>query len=211
MNPSTRLPRRPRKAWPTARTVAGVIAVAAVALLAAACSSSPSTSTGGSSTSTGGSSNGGASASASVAGSSSPSLVAFSQCMRAHGVPNFPDPQQGATNAKFPDAQQLGVSSAAYQTAENQCVSLLPPGTNNQYPAAEVPVLLNAMVQFSQCMRSHGLTNWPDPTQSNGHLSFNLLNVNPPINTNSPQFNGVLRQCGHLLPHQLKGIPITAP
>jgi hypothetical protein len=80
MNDSTRVMRRPRRAWPpTARTVAAIIATAALALLAAACSSGPS------STGSGGSPNAGGSA-------SSPSAVSYSHCMRSHGVPNWPDP-----------------------------------------------------------------------------------------------------------------------
>ena len=51
----------------------------------------------------------------------------------------LPDP---SGNGKFPTAQQLGVGSSQYQAAENACQSLLPSGTNDQYPAAEVPLLL---------------------------------------------------------------------
>ena len=71
-----------RRGWAGAvpeRTAAAVIATAALAFLAAACGGS------GSSTGHGGSAN--------AAGSTtSASYVAYSACMRSHGVPNYPDP-----------------------------------------------------------------------------------------------------------------------
>ena len=80
MNDSTRVMRRPRRAWPpAARAAAAIIATAALALLAAACGGSPS------STGPGGSSNAGGPASSQAA-------VAYARCMRSHGVPDFPDP-----------------------------------------------------------------------------------------------------------------------
>src|SRR5580704_16868087 len=85
------------------RAAAAVIAAAAAALMAvAACSSRPSA------TGTGQSPNAGTSASSPDAGgSANTQLVAFSRCVRSDGVPDFPDPQAGASNEKFPGAQQL--------------------------------------------------------------------------------------------------------
>src|SRR5689334_13487497 len=85
-----------------ARGGSAIIAAAALVLLAA-CGGSPSSTDPGR-----GPSSAGSGGSPSAGGS----LLAFSQCMGSHGVPDFPDPQPGATNAKFPSAQQLGVSSA---------------------------------------------------------------------------------------------------
>jgi hypothetical protein len=131
--------------------------------------------------------------------------------MRSQSVPNFPDPQPRATNAKFPDAQQLGVSSSRYQAAENTCEHLLPSGVNNQFPPAEVPLILSGMREFSQCMRSHGVPNWPDPTtNSSGQVGFNLVGINA-LNSDSPQVNATRNECSHLLPHQLGGVPIRQP
>lgn len=148
----------PRLAWPpAARTAAAVIATAALVLLGAACSGSPS------STGSGDSPNAAGSASS---GSLNSQLVAFSRCMRSHGVPNFPDPPAAASNEKFLTAQQLGVSSSRYQGAEDACQHLLPAGIDDVFPPAEVPVLLSGMREFSQCMRSHGVPDYPGPDSS---------------------------------------------
>jgi hypothetical protein len=139
--------------------------------------------------------------------------LAFSQCMRSKGVPNFPDPDAGATNAKFPTAQQLGVSSSQYQAGENACQHLLPAGTNDQYPAAEVPVLLAGMRQFSQCMRAHGVSNWPDPTtDSQGRPVFDLGDHGiTRSEAHSPPITTAEQTCQHLMPNAIgggQGIPI---
>jgi len=129
--------------------------------------------------------------------------------MQSHHVPNFPDPQPAATNAKFPGAQQLGVSSSVYQAAENSCERLLPAGIDDQFPAAEVPLLLRGMRSFSQCVRSHGVPNWPDPTtDSDGHIGFDLVGI-PGLDSDSPRVQAVLQECEHLLPSQLGGIPVS--
>jgi len=193
----------PRLAWPpAARTVAAVIAAAALVLLGAACSGSPS------STGSGGSPDAAGSASS---GSLNSQLVAFSRCMRSHGVPNFPDPPAAASNEKFLTAQQLGVSSSRYQGAEDACQQLLPAGIDDVFPPAEVPVLLSGMREFSQCMRSHGVPDWPDPTTgSEGRPEFPLAEV-PGHDRNywrSAQVMTISGECAHLMPSALGGIPV---
>ena len=102
---------------PAARTAAAIIATAGVVLLAAACSGSnaPGVASAGSS-SAGGSS--------SPSSSASNSTLAFSQCMRSHAVPNFPDPDSSGEIPKE-TAQQLGVGSSQFQAAQNDCEQLL--------------------------------------------------------------------------------------
>ena len=205
MNDSTRVVHRPRRARPhAALTVAAIIATAALALLATACGSSPS------STGSGGSSNAGRPArSSNAGGSANAQLVAFSRCVRSHGVPDFPDPQAGASNAKFLSAQQLRVSSSQLRTAENACQRLLPVGTDDQFPPAEVPLLLRGMLPFARCMRSHGVPNFPDPAvDSEGRPIFPLSTHGISLNySHSQRFASVLGECQYLVPHQLGGIP----
>jgi hypothetical protein len=204
MNHSTHVMRRPPRAWPpAARAAAGIIAAAAL-VLAAACSGSPSsTDPDGSRSSTG------SAGSPNAGGSANSPLLAFSQCMRSRGVPDFPDPQPGATNAKFPSAQQLGVASSQYQAAENACQHLLPAGIGDQFPPAEVPLLLIGMREFSQCMRSHGVPNWPDPTvDSEGRPVFLLSAHGFTLHqAHSPRITHTVNECQHLLPSALGGMP----
>jgi hypothetical protein len=137
-------------------------------------------------------------------------LRAFSRCMRAHGVPNFPDPQPGASNAKSPNAQQLGVTPARLSAAEKACQQFLPPGVNDQFPASEIPLLLPGMRRFSQCMRSHGVPNWPDPSiDAQGRPFFPLSRHGfTRQQAHSPQIMRVEGECQHFLPPALGGTPI---
>jgi Fe-S cluster biogenesis protein NfuA len=185
------------------RAAAAMVGICALALVGA-CSGSPS------SAGSGGSQIKGESASSSNAGGSANApLVAFSRCVRSHGVANFPDPQAGASNAKFPSAQQLRVSSSQLSAAESACQHLLPVGVDDQFPQSEVPLLLRGMLPFSSCMRSHGVPNFPDPAvDSEGRPIFPLSTHGISLNySHSQQFNTAVGKCQNLAPRQLGGIP----
>ena len=109
---------------------------------------------------------------------SSPSAVAYSACMRSHGVPNFPDPGSGGQVPKA-DPQQLGVSTAQLQAAEQACAHLIPATGSTAEQQAETQCSMadncsQAVIQqwmsglrtLAQCLRSHGQPNWPDPVIS---------------------------------------------
>jgi hypothetical protein len=104
----------------------------------------------------------------------SPSATAYSACRRSHGVPHFPDPDSSGQLPKV-TAQQLGISTAAFQSAQQACQHLLPTtgGSFQQQfqqcalagdcPQALVQQALTRQREFAQCMRSHGVPNFPDP------------------------------------------------
>jgi len=98
LHDSTRVMRRPRRAWPPKVLIAAaILATAALALLAAACSGRPS--------STGGSPDAGGSA-------ASTSAVAYSHCIRSHGLPNWPDPTADSQGRPHFDVSTAGISHA---------------------------------------------------------------------------------------------------
>jgi len=199
MNHSARVMRRPRRAWPPwARTAAAIIATAALALLAAACGGSPS------STGSGGSSNAGGAANAQPA-------VGYASCMRSHGVPKYPDPSSGnelANGLPKVSVQQLEVSSSQYQAAQNACAHLLP--NNGQMTQAQSQRDLNAMRRYAQCMRSHGVLTWPDPTYDpSAGWGFNLVGVHG-FDPNSAQIENKMDECNRVLPPGV-GVPLSRP
>jgi len=152
--------------------VAAIVVTAVLVLLAAACSRSPSSTGSGASPIAGGS-------------SGSPSAVAFSACMRSHGLPNYPDPDSSGQLPKT-DAGQLGVSISQFQAAQQACRHLLPTGGSLQQreeqciqdrgpcPPALLQQMLTADREFAQCMRSHGWPNFPDPTPQSDGPVFNI-------------------------------------
>lgn len=161
--------------WPGSwrvRIAASTTAVTSVVLLVAAC---------------GGSSSSQAAASAQQGSAKYQTALAYSRCMRAHGVPNFPDPN---SQGHFPINQQsvtVGAKEASV-AAQAACRSLLPNG--GQPNAAARQQEANQMLQYSECMRAQGIPNFPDPV--NGGFSSSALSG---INTNSPQFNSANRTC----------------
>ena len=181
MNHSTRVIGRLRRPRPPAgRTAVAVIATAGLALLTAACGGSPSSAGSGDSPSAG----------------RSPSALAFSHCMRSHGVPDFPDP--GSTS--HTDAQSLGVSDSTLQAAGTACGSLDP--KKGQASQALTAQQQQVALRVVACMRSHGITNLPDPTFSGGraHVAFPAG-----MSTTSPQFTQALQICQKLIPPGFPG------
>jgi hypothetical protein len=92
--------------------------------------------------------------------------LAFSQCMRSHGVTNFPDPSSGGGGLRIQIGPNSGVnpSSPAFKSAQASCRKLLPGGgPGSGHPSAQDKA---QMLQLSECMRRHGITDFPDPTLS---------------------------------------------
>jgi hypothetical protein len=208
MNDSTHVMRRPRP--PTARTAAAVIATAVLAPLAVSRNLSTPTrragpyaallvavallaACGGSSTSSG-------QLPSMSSSSRSAKLLAFSQCMRSHGAPQFPAPEPGQPEFKLPDPNQgaYGISGSQLWSAAGKCRHLLPPGLNAWYPRSEIPRVEQDLRKFARCMRSHGISQWPDPSfDSEGRLAFFGPGAdNPP---GSPT-DHAMNQCSYLAP-----------
>jgi hypothetical protein len=134
---------------------------------------------------------GGTSSSTGPAGTQAVSFqaVAFSRCMRSHGVPDFPDPASGGEVPKV-TPQQAGVSDSRFQAAQNACARLRQPAQ------AQLPRIMTGLLDFSRCMRSHGIPNWPDPTTDrNGQPVFDIPGINP----DSPRVSRTADECTHLL------------
>jgi hypothetical protein len=130
--------------------------------------------------------------------------------MRSRGVSNWPDPEPGDSNTKFPSASQLGIASSELDRAERACEHLLPAGSDDEFPPDEVPLLLGGMVRFSACMRSHGVPNWPDPTtDSEGRPLFALSRHGFSRGEGrSPRLVATEAACQSLLPAALGGVPV---
>src|ERR1700722_11152470 len=96
--------------------------------------------------------------------------VAYSQCMRSHGVANFPDPDaDGKVSISSTNGSALDPRSASFQAAQKDCAKYLP---NGGTPNASQQAQDRAQtLKFSQCMRSHGVPNFPDPN-SDGSISI---------------------------------------
>jgi hypothetical protein len=166
---------------------AGVLAVTAgLVLLTAACGSSPSSS------SAGGQSSGGSGSQSSAGGGGSSGTsklvsgqVAFARCVRAHGVANYPDPD---ASGQEPASTKNLANTPQFTAASNACRHLIQ-GLATQFQAD-----LRSYVKFAECMRAHGVPNFPDPsTDPDGSPVFTLTHVG--INLQSPQVRSAALGC----------------
>jgi hypothetical protein len=186
-----------------ARVVVLITATAGVALLAAACSSSPS------STGSGGAPNaGGAASSASAvstgsgsstgSGGNAQGLLAYASCMRSHGITNFPDPaSSGGIPKETP--QQLGVSNSQLEAAQNDCLHLVPGKSLSGQASQTISTQQQSdYLKLAACMRSHGITNFPEPAFSNGQVEFPMLQHL--VDIQSTQFTQAFHSCQKLIP-----------
>jgi len=177
------------------RSAAVIVTTAFLALSASACGGSASNST-------------------TTSGQGRSLALEFSACMRAHGVSKFPDLTDSSRVAgRLPkltvSLEQLGVSSAAFQTAENACRHLLPNGGRTTPAGSQQD--LDAMRTFARCMRSHGVPTWPDPTNGPAGWGFNLLDVHG-FDPSSPQIDDKMSACQrHLHLSAGMGIPLSRP
>jgi hypothetical protein len=82
--------------------------------------------------------------------------LAFAQCMRDNGVPDFPDPDP---NGRFSDREH-DQDDRAFRAASEACRDLAPGGEHQNLGD---PAFVEQMRQFSQCMRDNGVPDFPDP------------------------------------------------
>jgi hypothetical protein len=81
--------------------------------------------------------------------------VKFAECMRANGVPHFPDPDtKGAINFG------VDVSREVWLKAVDACKALKPPGALSSKRTSKEQA---ASLRFAQCVRDHGVKDFPDP------------------------------------------------
>jgi hypothetical protein len=109
-------------------------------------------------------------------------MTAFSGCMRANGVPGFPDPNaQGVISAG-----SLDRGSAQFQQALQACRKDLPDG-GTPSPAQQAQEQRQGLA-LAACMRRNGVPSFPDPRSGSGGAMVIRIAPNSGIDPQSPQF-----------------------
>jgi hypothetical protein len=119
--------------------------------------------------------------------------VAFSRCMRSHGVPTFPDPSTMQPHALKATAQRLAASNSRFPAAARACNHPLPNGGRSQEAGQQQRAQLADELSFARCMRSHGVTRFPDP-QGQGGLTVAMVQAQG-IDVHSPAVLHVVQAC----------------
>jgi hypothetical protein len=104
------------------------------------------------------------------------------QCLRDHGIPNFPDPVLDTRGQPQIDQQLLNsLPASVTQAAEQACraqIDAAQQSADAQRPPA-TPQELAQATRFAQCMRQHGWPNFPDP-DAHGSFSSSTPGALPP-------------------------------
>lgn len=125
------------------------------------------------------------------------SQLELTQCMRAHGVPNFPDPRSGTGGYSIgatPGSSTLTVDGTtfagpAFESAVKTC--RLFGGGSGPPPITEAQK--RKAVAFARCIRKHGVPNYPDPIfPAGGGIE---QGGGAGINRGSPAFQSAVAVC----------------
>ncbi|HTW97156.1 MAG TPA: hypothetical protein VMD59_00180 [Acidimicrobiales bacterium] len=188
-----------RTADPRFRALPVAVALSTLGLLAAACGGSPPSAGvanlgAGSSTTTPSPGAGSPAPSASSAPTEA-ELLKLSECMRAHGLADFPDPsaQPGGgfgIDISAGKNSDLDPQSSQFKAARAACQKDIPPGL------AQTPAQMAAnALKYSECMRNHGEPDFPEPN-SQGLIA--LTNPTGILDPSSPQFLRAQQACESL-------------
>jgi hypothetical protein len=166
------------------RPLAALALVGAISLTGAGCGSGASSATGESTAV------GTGTAAATRTASAQEKLVKLAECIRAHGVPHFPDPDPKG-EFKF----GIDVSPAVWKRAVDACKALEPPGT---FSGKRSPKQQSDALRFAECVRAHGVKDFPDPVNGDP-----LIDTTKIPSSNAPGgmtiLNAATRKCGGIL------------
>ena len=116
--------------------------------------------------------------------------VRFAECIRAHGVSDFPDP-----DAKNDFQYGVSVSPTVWKRATTACKDLQPPGTLS---SKRTPKQQSASLRFAQCIRDNGVKDFPDPVNGEPLVdTYKIPSSNQP--GGMTVLNAAMKKCGHVL------------
>ncbi len=130
--------------------------------------------------------------------------VKFSECMRSHGVKNYPDPKKtGAT--EISSSSGIDPNSQTFQSAWVKCAKYSP-SHNVKTHASEQQI--KTALKTAECMHAHGVPNFPDPiatsapptpgSEGPGLTQYNngiLFHIPSSIEVSSPTFQAAAKAC----------------
>src|SRR5436190_14915291 len=177
----------------TLRPLAAFAMVALISVISAGCGSNARSETG---TATGTASSTRTASNTTTSGGANKKLTAqekavkFAECMRANGVPNFPDPDsKGATNFG------VDVTREVWLKAIDACKAFKPPGALS---SKRSPKEQSASLRFAQCVRDHGVKDFPDPVNGEPLIdTYKIPSANKPGGMTI--LNAATQKCGSIL------------
>lgn len=141
----------------------------------------------------------GVSAGGSVDQRATVALRSFARCVRAHGLPDFPDPQIGSDGVpRFPDSAPR-VPTSAQQACRRVAAEI--PGQYSSTTAVSSSDYAK-LLRLARCIRAHGIPNWPDPN------ALGEFPIDPTNGQGGKRGFPALRACARVNPDPNGGIHV---
>jgi hypothetical protein len=138
---------------------------------------------------------GGGANNADAAANASANAVKFSQCMRQHGIGDFPDPDpQGHMQIRITPGSDMDPNNARFKAAQKACAKYQERAVGH-FDKAQEQRMQQAALNFARCMRAHGV-DFPDPQFSAGKVTMG----GPGLNPNDPNTRAANQACQKLMP-----------
>ena len=127
----------------------------------------------------------------------------YSQCMRSHGAPFWPEPSQipqgvfDNPNTYKITAQILAQEHGpGWRAALTACQKLAP--SELPYTAAQISALRGHLLTLATCMRAHGITRFPSPVA--GPYGGGFRSPGPGVKPDSAPFQAAQQACWRYAP-----------
>ncbi len=123
--------------------------------------------------------------------------LAFAACMRSRGVSGYPDPQVTSSGNGVQVRISPGTAnpdSPAFRAADRACHHLMPGLVSTSASGGQNQ---QQDLKFANCMRSHGVPDFPDADRDG---AFTLPST---MNQQAPQFKRATTACSALEPSSL--------
>ena len=128
---------------------------------------------------------------------------AYSQCLRSHGAPFWPEPAQVPQGVwDNPNTYKITARILAqehgpgWRAALTDCRNLAP--RELPYTAAQISTLRSHLRELAACMRAQGITHFPAPVA--GPYGAGFPSPGPRVHTDSTQFQAAQQACWHYAP-----------
>jgi hypothetical protein len=143
-----------------------------------------------------------------AASTRSDSALAFSRCMREHGVKEFPNPEisdgQATLRVKNGGPGGLRVNPQIMEAAQSACRHLLK-GSEPKLSPQEKVAREEQVLRFARCMREHGIDVHASTSGGGVQIGIQGRAGSGGPNPESPAFQAAQKACQGLLPFKGPG------
>lgn len=133
-------------------------------------------------------------------------LAEFAECMRENGIEDFPDPTIDEDGGISIDVGGEGRPSEEdrerIDAAMEACQDLLPQSEGPRISEEDQAAFQDALIEYAECMREHGIEDFPDPEFTEGGA---FQEIGEGIDPNSEEFQAADEACRPALEDVLPG------